>query len=49
MAGFVTAMTDILGIELTLGADTYTLGGIALGVVLLGAGVGFFRSLKGRR
>ena len=49
MAGFVTAMTDILGISLTLGTDTYTLGGIALGVILLFSGVKFFRSLKAGR
>lgn len=49
MAGFVTAMTDILGISLTLGTDVYTLGGIALGVILLGAGVRFFSSLKRSR
>ncbi len=46
MAGFVSAMTSILGINLTLGTDSYTLGGIALGVILLGSGVAFFKGLK---
>jgi len=49
MAGFVSAMTDILAIDLVLDTTTYTLGGIALGVILLGAGVKFFKSLKGSR
>jgi len=49
MSGFTGAMTDVLAISLTLGTDTYTLGGIALGVILLGAGIGFFKGLKGRR
>ncbi len=49
MADFVSLMTDVLGISLTIGTTTLTLGGIALGVTILGAGVGFFRSLKGRR
>ncbi len=49
MAGFITAMTSVLGIELTLGTDVYTLGGVALGVILLASGVAFFKGLKGRR
>lgn len=49
MAPFITLMTDVLAIELTIGTTTLSLGGIALGVTLLGAGVGFFRKLGGRR
>ena len=49
MADFITLMTDVLGISLTIGTTTLSLGGIALGVTVLGAGVGFFRKLGGRR
>jgi len=49
MAGFITLITDVLAIELTLGTTTLSLGGIALGVTIMGAGVGFFRKLGGRR
>jgi len=49
MAGFTTAMTDILAIDLTLGLDTYSLGGIALGVILLTRGVKFFKGLASGR
>jgi hypothetical protein len=46
MTGFTDAMTDVLAISLTLGTDTYTLGGIALGSILLVAGIGFWKGLK---
>jgi len=49
MAGFITLLTDVLAIELTLGTTTLSLGGIALGVIVVSAGVGFFRKLGGRR
>ncbi|MBI5945354.1 MAG: hypothetical protein HY864_13375 [Chloroflexi bacterium] len=49
MAAFTTLITDVLGVSLTIGTTTLTLGGIALGVTILGAGVGFFRKLGGRR
>lgn len=49
MADFTALMVDVLGISLTIGTTTLTLGGIALGVTILGAGVNFFRKLGGRR
>jgi hypothetical protein len=49
MAEFVTLMTDVLAIDLTIGTTTLSLGGIALGTIVLGAGIGFFRKLGGRR
>jgi hypothetical protein len=42
-------ITDVLTIEFTLGTVTWTLGGIAIASILLGAGVNFFRKLGGRR
>ncbi len=49
MAGFITLLTDVLAIDLTLGTTTLSLGGIALGVLVVGAGVSFFKKLGGRR
>ena len=49
MVEFTALMTDVLGLSLTIGTTTLTLGGIALGVTILGAGVGFFKKLGGRR
>jgi hypothetical protein len=49
MPEFVTLMTNVLAIDLSIGTTTLSLGGIALGVTILGAGVGFFRKLGGRR
>jgi len=49
MAGFIGYISDVLAVELVLGTVTLTLGGIALGTIVLGAGVAFFKSLKGRR
>jgi hypothetical protein len=49
MAGWITELTNILGVELTLGTTSYTLGGIALGSIILYSGVRFFKSLKGGR
>ena len=49
MAEFTALIVDVLGIDLTIGTTTLSLGGIALGVTILGAGVGFFRKLGGRR
>jgi hypothetical protein len=48
MADFVGYMTDVLGISLTVGTTTLTLGAIALGTIILSAGVGFFKKLKGK-
>jgi hypothetical protein len=49
MAAFTTLVTDVLGVSLTIGTTTLTLGGIALGASILGIGVGFYRKLGGRR
>jgi|GEM_PF-4218388 len=49
MAEFTALMTDVLSLELTIGTTTLSLGGIALGTTILGAGVAFFRKLGGRR
>jgi len=49
MAAFTTLITDVLAIDLTIGTTTLSLGGIALGVTILGAGIGFFKKLGGRR
>lgn len=49
MAEFTTMVTDILGIDLTLGATTFTLGGLALAGSILGIGVSLYRRLgRGR-
>jgi hypothetical protein len=42
-------MTDVLAIDLTIGTTTLSLGGIALGSIVLASGVAFFRKLGGRR
>lgn len=47
MPAFTTMLTDVLAIDLTLGTTTLSMGGIALGVIVIGAGVKFFKSLKG--
>lgn len=47
MAAFITLLTDVLAIDLTIGTTTLSLGGIALGVIVIGAGVRFFKSLRG--
>jgi len=48
MAEWIGYMTDVLGIELTIGATTLSLGGVALGVIIIRQGVKFFRSVGGR-
>lgn len=48
MADFIGYITDVLDISLTVGTVTLTLGGVAIGLIILQAGVHFFRSLKGR-
>ena len=47
MAEFTGLLTDVLALSFTIGTTTLTLGGIALGTIVIGAGVGFFKSLKG--
>jgi hypothetical protein len=49
MAEFTQLVTDVLGVSLTIGTTTLTLGAIALGASILGVGVGFYRRLGGRR
>lgn len=49
MAEFIGYITDVLAIEFVLGTTTLTLGGIALGVTLVGVGVGFYKKVAGRR
>jgi len=49
MPAFVTLLTDVLAIDLSIGTTTLSLGGIALGVIVVGAGVRFFKSLRGGR
>jgi len=49
MPAFITLLTDVLAIDLTIGTTTLSLGGIALGVIVVGAGVRFFKSLRGGR
>jgi hypothetical protein len=46
LAEFVSYITDVLGISWTVGTTTLTLGGIALGTIILSAGVRFFRQLS---
>lgn len=48
MTDFIGYITDVLSISLTVGTTTLTLGAVALGMIVLGAGVKFFKSLKGR-
>jgi hypothetical protein len=48
MASFISNITEVLGISLTVGTTTLTLGGVALGMIVLSAGVNFFKKLKGR-
>lgn len=48
MADFIGYITDVLDISLTVGTVTLTLGGVALGMIVLGAGVKFFGKLKGK-
>jgi len=47
MASFINLISDILSIELTLGSLNFTVGGIALGAILIKAGVEFFYKLTG--
>jgi len=49
MADFVGLITDVLDISFTVGTVTLTLGAVAIGMIVLGAGVAFFRKLGGRR
>lgn len=49
MAGWITELLAILGIELVLGTTEYTLGGIALGSIILSRGVKFFKGLASTR
>jgi hypothetical protein len=46
MSDFIGYMTDILGISLTIGTTTLTLGGVAIATIVLAAGVRFFKSLS---
>jgi hypothetical protein len=48
VADFIGYITEVLGISLTVGTTTLSLGGVALGMIVLSAGVGFFKKLKGR-
>ena len=48
MADFIGYITDVLDISLTVGTTTLTLGAVALGMIVLSAGVSFFKKLKGR-
>jgi len=49
VTGYIELLMDVLSIDFTLGTVTMNLGGIALGSILISAGVGFFRKLGGRR
>lgn len=49
MVEFIGYMTDVLAIELTTGTVTLSLGGIALGVIIIKRGVAFFKGLFGSR
>jgi len=49
MAAFVAELMEVLNISLTIGTTTITLGGLAIGTALLGAGLGLYRGIKGRR
>ncbi len=49
MADFIGYIGDVLDITLTVGTVSLSLGAVALGSIVLSAGVGFFKSLKGRR
>ena len=49
MAEFIALIEPVLGLSLTIGTTTITLGAIALGTVLFGVGVGAFRKLAGKR
>jgi len=49
MADYVGLITDVLDISFTVGTVTLTLGAVAIGSIVLGAGVGFFKKLGGRK
>jgi len=49
MSAFVAELMEVLNISLTIGTTTITLGGLAIGTALLGAGLGLYRGIKGRR
>lgn len=47
MAEFIGYITDVLAIELTVGTVTLSLGAVALGMIVLSAGVRFWKRLRG--
>jgi len=49
MADFIGLVTDVMDVTMTIGTTTLSLGALALGGALLAAGVGFYKSIKGRR
>lgn len=49
MAGWITELSNILDIQLTLGTTVYSLGGIALGSIILAKGIQFFKGLAKTR
>jgi len=49
MADFVGLITDVLDISFTVGTVSLTLGAVAIGMIVLGAGVKFFKKLGGGR
>lgn len=46
MQDFISLIVDILSIELSLGSVSISLGGIALGYILINAGIGFYNHLS---
>lgn len=48
MAAFVQMLTDVFAIQLSLGTETWTLGGIALASVIGGVALSLWRKVKGR-
>ena len=45
MADFIGYISDVLAISFTVGTVTLTLGAVAIGVIVLKAGVSFFKRL----
>jgi hypothetical protein len=46
MSNFITEITSILSITLTIGSYSVSLGGIALGMIVLRSGISFFHRLS---